>query len=262
MRSALRIAGWRFRDIARSRALAVYFMFFLLAATGLIRFAGDPARAIVGLANIVLMVVPLMTLVFGTAYLYGAREFTEILLAQPVSRRTIFAGLYLGLSAALGLGAVAGLALPLIVQREAFASAGGIIALLGLALGLTLAGCAVAFVIALRFEDRLKGVGVSIGAWLAATVLYDAFVLLLAGLLRDYPLERPMLALVMLNPVDLARVAFLLQSDAAALMGYTGAVFQRFFGTALGLVAAISVMLVWIALPLAWGARRFRLKDF
>ena len=262
MTTALRIAAWRFRDIARSRALAVYFVFFLLATTGLLRFAGDPARAIVGLANVVLMVVPLMSLVFGTVFLYAAREFTEVLLAQPISRRTIFAGLYLGLAGALALGAAAGLALPLAVQRGALSQAGPMLALVALAVVLTLVCTAIAFVVALAIEDRLKGLGAAIGLWLVATVLYDAFVLLVAGLLRDQPLERPMLALVLANPVDLARVAFLLQSDAAALMGYTGAVFKRFFGTALGMATASSVLLLWVTLPLAWGARKFDSKDF
>ena len=51
----------------------------------------------------------------------------------------------------------------------------------------------------------------------------------------DYPLELPLLGLTLLNPVDLGRVLLLLQFDNAALLGYTGAVFERFFGSALGM---------------------------
>jgi Cu-processing system permease protein len=36
---------------------------------------------------------------FGTLYLYNAREFIELLLAQPVGRPAMFAGLYVGLTA-------------------------------------------------------------------------------------------------------------------------------------------------------------------
>ena len=65
-----------------------------------------------------------------------------------------------------------------------------------------------------------------------------ALVLLAAVQFADYPLERPMLALMIANPIDLARLVLLLHFDVAALLGYTGAVFERFVGGALGLVVA------------------------
>jgi hypothetical protein len=43
-----------------------------------------------------------------------------------------------------------------------------------------------------------------------------------------------MIILSALNPIDLGRILFLMKFDIAALMGYTGAVFQRFFGSGLG----------------------------
>ena len=51
--------------------------------------------------------------------------------------------------------------------------------------------------------------------------------------------------------------------DTAALMGYTGAVFERFVGGARGIVfSAASMLCLWIAGPIALGARQFRRKDF
>ena len=64
------------------------------------------------------------------------------------------------------------------------------------------------------------------------------------------------------NPVDLARVLMLLRFDVPALMGYTGAVFERFFGGAGGTLAAISALVLWTVGPLLLGARSFRRKDF
>jgi Cu-processing system permease protein len=49
--------------------------------------------------------------------------------------------------------------------------------------------------------------------------------------------------------------------DAAALLGYTGAVFERFFGGS-GAWLAAGMLLFWIAAPVAAGARWFRRKDF
>jgi len=78
----------------------------------------------------------------------------------------------------------------------------------------------------------------------------------------DYPLERPLLAVMLLNPVDLARVLMLLQLDVSALMGYTGAVFKSFFGSAGGMLLACGALLLWAAAPPLAALHLFRRKDF
>lgn len=49
-----------------------------------------------------------------------------------------------------------------------------------------------------------------------------------------------MLALRQQDPVGLARIALLIQFDAAALLGYTGAVFGVFLGSALDVPTTLS----------------------
>ena len=71
-----------------------------------------------------------------------------------------------------------------------------------------------------------------------------------------------LLALVFLNPIDLGRITILLQLDIAALMGYTGAVFQKTFGTDRGLAMTVVAMLAYATVPLLFGLRTFRRKDF
>jgi Cu-processing system permease protein len=80
--------------------------------------------------------------------------------------------------------------------------------------------------------------------------------------MQSYPIERTLIVLSMLNPIDLSRIVVLLQLDIAALLGYTGAVFQRFIGTALGVALSLSSLVVWIVLPLLLALRTFRRKDF
>jgi hypothetical protein len=108
----------------------------------------------------------------------------------------------------------------------------------------------------------LKLTLVALGVWLVTTVLYDGFVLAATVAFGDYPLEKPLLALMVANPVDLARVLVLTQLDVSALMGYTGALFQQTFGTSVGTVVAVVALVAWCAAPLAMAARRFRLRDF
>jgi Cu-processing system permease protein len=45
-------------------------------------------------------------------------------------------------------------------------------------------------------------------------------------------------------------------------MGYTGAIFNQFLGTGLGLGVALIALLLWTVIPLALGLRRFRRRDF
>src|SRR6476620_5531402 len=112
--SLWRIAQPQIRDVIRSKWLVFYFVFFLLATEGMIRFTGGDAKALLSMSNIVLFIVPFVTLVYGTVYVYGSREFIELLLAQPIKRSTLFAGLYLGLTLPLMAALVAGMSLPFI----------------------------------------------------------------------------------------------------------------------------------------------------
>ena len=71
-----------------------------------------------------------------------------------------------------------------------------------------------------------------------------------------------MIVLSALNPIDLGRILFLMKFDIAALMGYTGAVFQRFFGSSLGIIISFACLFIWIFVPLFLSNRFFKKKDF
>lgn len=262
MSTTLKIARYGVRDLVRSRWLIAYAAFFLIATAVLLRFSDTQAKAMLSLVSVVLLVVPLANIVFGTMYLYAAREFVELLLAQPVRRTQLFAGLYLGLTLPVGAAAVVGIGLPLVAQGS-----GGETLAIGLLLALvaTLLSAvftAIATVIVYAVEDRVRGLAVAIGVWLALAVVYDALVLMAAVQFADFPLERPMLAAMIANPIDLARLLLLQHFDVAALLGYTGAVFQQFFGGTGGHLVAAGAVVLWVAAPALTGARLFHRKDF
>jgi Cu-processing system permease protein len=58
------------------------------------------------------------------------------------------------------------------------------------------------------------------------------------------------------------RIALLLQFDVSALMGYTGAVFTRFFSGAGGMMVIVTAIIAWIGLPLTAGFISFDRKNF
>jgi Cu-processing system permease protein len=237
-------------------------LLFGVLTEALFRFGGSGDAVVASLLNLVLLAVPLVSAVFGTLYLYGAREFVELLLAQPVGRRPLFTGLYAGLVLPLAGSFLLGTGIPFLAHAGPGALVHGVAPYLFLAgVLLTLVFGAVAFVVAIRFEDRAKGLGAALLAWLAAALIYDGVVLLATALLAEWPLERPLLVLMALNPIDLGRVLVLLQIDAAAMLGHTGAVFRQALGE-WGTAAAVGALLLWVTGPLAVAWRGFRERDF
>jgi Cu-processing system permease protein len=53
----------------------------------------------------------------------------------------------------------------------------------------------------------------------------------------------------------------LLQLDVAVLMGYSGALFKKFLGSATGSIFSIVCMLFWVVVPLLLSVKIFRKKD-
>lgn len=260
MSAGLIVLKHQANNLRRSRWLPGYVLVLALVTDSLLRFGGAGPQTVVSLLNVVLIVVPLVSLVFGTLHLYGAREFAELLLAQPVSRGSLYAGLYGGLALPLAAGFTAGVGLPFLWGGgDQTGGPLGILLLAGVMLTLVFSG--LAFLIALTFDDKARGLGAALVIWLGITALYDGFLLFVIGAFADRPLELPLIGLTLLNPVDLARILILLRLDTAVLMGYTGAVFERFFGGSAGLVVAALALLGWVALPFGAGLRRFRRKD-
>ena len=71
-----------------------------------------------------------------------------------------------------------------------------------------------------------------------------------------------MIIMSIINPIDLARILFLIEFNISALMGYTGAVFERFFGDFVGVIISTFFLLLWVIIPLFLSTRFFQKKDF
>jgi len=78
----------------------------------------------------------------------------------------------------------------------------------------------------------------------------------------EYPLDKFSLIATMFNPIDLSRILILLKLDISALLGYTGAVFRKFFGTNLGMVLSMSILVLWVLIPVIRMNIKLKNKDF
>lgn len=251
------------KSLLRGKWVVGYGLIFMVLTDTLLRFGGGGPETLLSLSNVMLLFIPLVGMIYGILYIYQSREFVELLLTQPINRRVLYWGLFLGISTPLMAAFIIGSSLPLawhgILWIDGTASA----MVLGLGGILTLIFVSLGFVFGLLFyEDRIKGFGFTIVIWLFLAILYDGLVLMLVFAFGDYPLEHFVIGVSMLNPIDLARIMVMLEFDVSALMGYTGAVFSRFFGTTMGITTAGSMLLIWLGVPMWYGLKSFRNKDF
>ena len=213
--------------------------------------------------NVIVILVPLIGTIFGIMYYYNSKEFTELLLAQPLKRTSIFLGQYLGISISLSLSLILGIGIPFTLYGLFYSDAIWNFSLL-LVTGtfLTFIFTALAFNIALSNENKIKGFGYAVLLWLFFAIIYDGLFLMSLIIFEDYPLDKLSLIGTTLNPIDLSRTLILLKLDISALLGYTGAIFKKFFGTNVGLITSLFMLMAWVVFPVLRILYKSKRKDF
>jgi len=252
-----RIVKFVLIDIVRNKIVIAYAVLLGLLTWTVFSMEDSGNKGVLTMLNVVLLVVPLVTVLFATIYIYNSAEFIELLLSQPVQRKQVWISLFIGLSLSFVGAFLIAAGLPLLLYADVIP-----------ALYLIVTGClvsvifiSIAFLAAILSRDKAKGIGVSILIWLYFALLFDGLVLFILFQFAEYPIEKPMVLLSATSPLDLARILNLLQIDASAMMGYTGAIFKDYFGTGLGLVISFSVLVLWAFLPFYFSLRIFKRKD-
>ena len=244
-------------DIVRNKIVLIYTFLSLVISFSVFSLETKSAKGLLSLLNLILIIVPLISIIFSTIYIYNSSEFIELLVSQPLKRKKIWLSLFAGLSCSLSFAFFIGTGLPIVLYQPT--STGFMMILMGVLLTIIFTG--IAMLAAVTTRDKAKGIGLSILLWLYFSLIFDSIVLFILFQFSDYPLEKPMIIFSFLNPIDLGRIEILLKMDLSALMGYTGAVFKDFFGTGAGIIVTILVLILWIYLPVWLSVKRFSRKD-
>lgn len=221
-------------------------------------------RTSASMLNLVLYVVPLVSLVMGTLSFTGDRGTTELLLSQPVHRGEVLLGKLLGLFLSLSLSMLVG-----------FAASGGVIssvtgadglaqyaAFVALSLLLALVFLVLSAAIATANRRKSRSFGVALFAWFFFVLFYDLIVLGISLLFRGKAASTVLFLSLFGNPVDMVRVASLIILDNASIFGAAGAALLRFLGGSAASVALlIGSLLVWIGVPVAISHRLLNRQD-
>ncbi|GAA0564593.1 ABC transporter permease subunit [Chitinophaga japonensis] len=244
-------------DLLKNKIILVYTLILAVLAVSVLNLDGNPSKGLLSLLNITLLFVPIITILFATIYFFNSIEFTELLLSQPINRKSVLLAEYTGVAVSLSAAYAAGIGIPLLLLVSGTASL--ILVISGLLL--TLIFSSLALLIFVLCRDKTRGIGAAIITALFFSLLFDGLLIGLIYSFGEYPIEKMVLGAITLNPIDLARVLMLLQLDVAVLMGYSGALFKKFLGSAAGSIFAVSCLLCWMIVPLLLSVRVFNRKN-
>ena len=252
-----RIAQFIFFDILKNKIMIFYTILLFVISWSALGLDSNPTKTTLSLLNIVLLVVPLVSIIFSTIYVYNSSQFIELLLSQPIARMKIWFNLFLGLSSALVLAFLVGCGIPIAIYSSI--DVGFSLIIVGVMLSIIFSS--LAMLSAILSRDRAKGIGISIFIWMFFGIIYDGILLVASFQFADYPIEGIMASLTAVNPVGLSRIFVLLQLNISDMLGHTGAIFKQIFGTGGGLGISITLLLIWAFFPFLISLIKFNKKD-
>ncbi|MEO6143913.1 MAG: ABC transporter permease subunit, partial [Dermatophilaceae bacterium] len=236
------IAGWELRLAVRGRLVmgtALTFTVVCVLATLLgLRSVSALGLAGVGpgtgaLINLAILFPPLMGIMLGANSLSSARErsMLPLMLVQPLSRLEHVLGVVIGLIGAvwLTIGFGFGASAVLLASVAGTADVGGLLAIVGSALGVGVVSVAIGVAISALAGSRLQALGLSMGLWFLFAFAID---LVLAGVAAAVHLGPfGMFIGVLVNPLEAGRILMVLGSGADALtLGPFGAYLNNTVG--------------------------------
>lgn len=216
------------------------------------------ARALAGLMQLALFLVPLMALFPAAAALAGERETgtLDYLLAQPVTRGEVYAGTWTGVASAVGLSLVLGFGVTGAVVAVKGVPPEIVLSLLGLALLLALTFVSLGLWISARSATRARATSLALTVWLLLVALgslgfMGAFV---AWGLRPEVLE----VWAFVNPVEAFRMAMVAVLDPEMdVLGPVGIELMDRLGRLPLIGLATASLAAWAGFGFLLGRRRF-----
>lgn len=267
------IAAQEFRIHIRSKwtllfgvvfaVLSLGISYFGMITAGLVGFEGF-TRTSASLLNLVIFLVPLMSLTMGALSFTGERGAAELLFSQPVERCEVLlgkvAGLFFSVTTAtcFGFGAAG-----VVISVNADGSGvSGYAALIGLTLLLAFIFLSMGTLVAVLAQKRARAFGYALSVWFFFVLFYDLLVMGLAFLLTERAANVLIFLSLFGNPADMVRVSALIAMGGTTIFGAAGALLIKFLGGAVtGCVLLVAVLLAWAVVPLAVANRILKRQD-
>lgn len=267
------IAAQEFRVHIRSKWTVLFGLIFAVLSLGIAYF-GMITSGLVGfqnftrtsasLLNLVIYIVPLMSLTMGALSFTPDSGAAELLFSQPIERREILLGKVCGLFASVatatcfGFGA-AGIVISLNGGSDGMA---GYVALIALTLLLALDFLSLGTLVAVLAKKRTHAFGYALAIWFFFILFYDLLVMGGAFLLKEHSANLLIFSSLFGNPASMVRVAVLIALGGTTIFGAAGAMLLKFVGgTLAGISLLVLTLVVWTAAPLFAAGRLLEKQD-
>ncbi|MBW6414058.1 hypothetical protein A7K93_01860 [Candidatus Methylacidiphilum fumarolicum] len=252
--------GREFRDALLRPWIWGSAVIFAAGSIGLLWATGDSRKALAAVTGLFPYLVSLLGTLGAAIEMAAEKGFFELVLPQPISRMIVFQAKFLAFSLAFGSALLIGL-LPLLFA--AFEAVGALVLslLVGAILALACISIGSGFLFCLFSRERVAAVGAVLVLWLYLAFLHDLVILWACKMGGGPAPDLLVISLILINPIEVARLAVVLQLDIAALLGITGAILSRFFSGS-GLIFCGMALALWIVLLNVLGSWIFSRKDF
>lgn len=220
------------------------------------------ARALAGLMQLALVFVPLMALVPAVVAIAGEREAgtLDYLLAQPVTRGRVFVDKWIGVTTAVVLSVVVGLALTAAAAATRGVPPAPIAALIGCTVLLAAAFVSIGLWISATTASRTKATSLGLTAWLVLVGLGSLGVM--SAFVKWGLPPAALETWAMVNPVEAYRLATVVALDPdAGVLGPVGQALLERLGRAGVIVAGTASLVAWTAAGFGLGHRAFVRAD-
>lgn len=210
-------------------------------------------RTSASLLNIVLYIIPLISLTMGTLGFTGDRGSMELLFSQPVSRGEVLLGKVIGIFLAMVFATLLGFAAAggIVISEVGAGGLGSYASLIALTLILAFVFLSLSVALSVVSKRKSKAFGISLFVWFFFVLFYDLLALGGTLLMKGQAVNYFLFLSLFGNPVDLVRVASLITLENVTIFGASGAALLRFIGgPTWSLVLLVSALSVWAAAPL------------
>ena len=98
-------------DTLCNKIVLAYTLFLLAISLSVFNLEDNETKGLLSLLNIVLIIIPLVSIIFSTIYVFNSSEFLELLVSQPLQRKKI----WISLSGSLTLSFIIGAGIPIMI---------------------------------------------------------------------------------------------------------------------------------------------------
>lgn len=238
--------------------------YFGLTASGYTGSMQDFSRTTLSLLNLVLYIIPLISLVIGVMSFSGDGRLNELIFAQPLNRWEIYIGKLFGLliviftSTSFGFGISGFIILIRVGSEGVFRYL--VFVLLSNLLAFVFIG--ISSLISAIAKQRGRAFGISVLVWFTFLIFYDLVIIGVTTLLKGKIAATFAMLSLLGNPVDIVRVLSLITLNQPEIFGPAGATFLKFLGGSLqAYIVLILDLVLWFIVSVFLSIKIFSKQD-